>query len=522
MRILTRYLLREHLAPFVFALSAMTGLLLLNQVARQFPNLIGKGLPWHVIASVFGLSMPFILAMTLPMAVLMAVLQAFGRLASDSEITALKASGVHLVRLVRPVLVSAAVVGLVEFAFLDQILPRANHRLKNLIIDISRKKPTFQIAEQSVNELIPGQLFLRAGRVDQGASRMRDVVIYDLAAANRRRTVYADSGYLRLDEGGNDLHLTLFDGYIHDYDRTDKRSFRRIFFRADVIRVQGVSNQLQLTGENDMRGDREMTLCQMEARVAHELGDADAARRERRRLIARDALMLVGAPWAVDSMTVVADGPAARRTLTSLYCRGLRAIRHGVGPAELQADTVRQRRGIGRAAQVSRALLDSGRTAPPSIGTARAPAAAVVADVEGQQLRGQLRTADARQRSAVQRAVAFQVEIHKKYSLAVSCLVFVLIGAPVALRFPRGGVGLVIGASVAIFGIYYIGLIGGETLADALIVSPFAGMWAPNIVLGTVGLTLFLRLGRERATQRGGAWPEAFERWRARRRQRRA
>src|SRR5213079_2133295 len=76
-KIISRYLLREHVSPFAFALGALTGLLLLNQVARRFGDLIGKGLPWTAIASVFGLSIPFILAMTVPMACLVAVLQAF-------------------------------------------------------------------------------------------------------------------------------------------------------------------------------------------------------------------------------------------------------------------------------------------------------------------------------------------------------------------------------------------------------------------------------------------------------------
>ena len=60
----------------------------------------------------------------------------------------------------------------------------------------------------------------------------------------------------------------------------------------------------------------------------------------------------------------------------------------------------------------------------------------------------------------------YDVEIHKKFALAVACIVFVLLGAPIALRFPRGGVGVVIGVSLAVFGLYYVGLIAGETLAD--------------------------------------------------------
>src|SRR5438046_10616313 len=95
-RILSRYLLRQHLAPLGFALAAFTLLMLLRQVAQQFGNLVGKGLPWSVILEVFLLSVPFIIAMTLPMAVLVAVLYAFSQLAGAPEVRATQASGVRL------------------------------------------------------------------------------------------------------------------------------------------------------------------------------------------------------------------------------------------------------------------------------------------------------------------------------------------------------------------------------------------------------------------------------------------
>ena len=98
MRILTRYLLRAHFGPFIFSLSVLTGLLLINTVARRFQDLAGKGLPLSIITEVFVLSIPYTLALTLPMSVLVAVLYVFSQLTADNEITALKASGVSLVR----------------------------------------------------------------------------------------------------------------------------------------------------------------------------------------------------------------------------------------------------------------------------------------------------------------------------------------------------------------------------------------------------------------------------------------
>ncbi len=502
MKILSRYLLKEHVGPFSFALGALTGLLLLNQVARRFGDLIGKGLSWGVIASVFGLSVPFILAMTVPMACLVAVLQAFTRLGQDAEVTALKASGINLGRMMRPVLLAFGVVALAEFAFVDQVLPRSNHQLKNLLIDIERKKPTFVLREQAVNEVVPGQLFLRAGRIDQATDRMRDVVIYDLANPLRRRTIYADSGYMRLNDERTDLYLTLFDGHIHDYDRTQAETFRRIFYRTDLIRVGNVSNQLERNSESDIRSDREMSLCEMEAAVRVELHNQEALRVERQRALERDALALVGVVQPRGDTTRTPP----RRTLTAVYCGLLKHLGAGLVPSAKAEEPIAQSPQAAPAQAVP-AQATSPQPAPRA-------AVRVAPDPLGVSLRAVLTSIEAQRRATDARAASFMVEIHKKYSLAVSCVVFVLIGAPIALRFPRGGIGLVIGASVVIFGFYYIGLIGGESLADRGVITPFWSMWGPNFVMTVIGTLLFMRLGYEQATARGG-W---FGEWRARRR----
>ena len=105
----------------------------------------------------------------------------------------------------------------------------------------------------------------------------------------------------------------------------------------------------------------------------------------------------------------------------------------------------------------------------------------------------------------------FDVEIQKKFALSVACIVFVLIGAPIALRFPRGGVGLVIGVSLVVFAIYYVGLIAGESLANRDLLSPFWAMWGANIIMTLVGVVMMIRMGREGATSRGGDLTEFLE-----------
>jgi lipopolysaccharide export system permease protein len=118
---------------------------------------------------------------------------------------------------------------------------------------------------------------------------------------------------------------------------------------------------------------------------------------------------------------------------------------------------------------------------------------------------------DDRVDGARRRAAVYLVEIHKKLAIAVACFVFALLGVPVALRFPRGGAGLVIGTSVFVFAIYYVGLIGGEDLGDRLIVSPFLSMWGPNLLFGALGLAGLWVMRRASPTARGGDWSDLKE-----------
>ena len=209
MKIISKYVLREHVGPLTFALTALTSLMLLNFISRQFGELVGKGLPWSVIGEFFLLSIPFTVALTVPMSVLVAVLYAFSRLAAENEVTALKASGVSPWRMVAPAIAGGLVWSIGLLAFNDQVLPRANHRLKVLQDDISQTKPTFLLKEQVINTIAEGKLYLKAGRIDQseGSGRMSEVVIYDLSNPMRRKTIYANSGRMTLT--GADLNLDL-------------------------------------------------------------------------------------------------------------------------------------------------------------------------------------------------------------------------------------------------------------------------------------------------------------------------
>jgi lipopolysaccharide export system permease protein len=314
MRILSKYLLKQHLVPFVFAVSALTAFQLLNQIARQFGNLVGKGLPWSVIAEVFVLSIPFIVTTTLSMAVLMAVLYAVGRLTADHEIVAMRAGGISMGRLIVPLLAAASLVAVLSFLFSDQVLPRSNHRLRTLMTDIGRKKPTFSLKEQVINEVQRNRFYLRAARINQSTFALRDVTIYDLGDQLRKRIIYADSGYMALSPDQETLYLTLYDGVTHEVDRTDPHSFQQIEFRKDVIRVSGVGNVLTRTTQDNFKGDREMGVCEMESVIR--TADHEAIQYRARERGAR-----LNAVRALVGLAPITPDTAAPTRDYSPYCR---------------------------------------------------------------------------------------------------------------------------------------------------------------------------------------------------------
>ena len=99
---------------------------------------------------------------------------------------------------------------------------------------------------------------------------------------------------------------------------------------------------------------------------------------------------------------------------------------------------------------------------------------------------------------------SYGVEIHKKFALAVACFVFVLLGAPIALRFPRGGVGLTIGVSLFVFALYYVCLIAGESIAKRGLMPAVVSMWMANVIFSLAALWMLLKMGQEGTTARGG------------------
>jgi lipopolysaccharide export system permease protein len=544
-KILHRYVLKEHVGPLTFALTALTSILLLQYIGKHFGELVGKGLPTLVIAEFFGLSIPLTVALTLPMAVLVATLYAFSRLAAENEITAIKASGVSVVSVLKPVLWAALGVTAVMIVFNDQVLPRSNHKLAVLQRDIAQKKPTFGLREQVINEVSPGKFYLRAGHLDEATNLMREVTIYDMADPTRRRTIYADSGNMRMSKGMTDLELTLYNGNMQDVPTANPDELQRLYFNVDQVRVRGVGNQFQKTTADAYKSDREMTVCEMQeaqnrARVDHEVARMEfdktlALLKRSKTMVSKDVLDAnTSAPWDIGLGRLYCNGIAlAAKGLAKLAPKQAKAQGVSTSLAKPQGvPTITKQQGISKipkqqgsgkagirtrprvssttqsasstptavlpipVAQVRTSSSTPTQTPQPNT-TAKAPPpnAADLAQIEALRIRLQ---------DSSQLMNSYGVEIHKKFALAVACFVFVLLGAPIALRFPRGGVGLTIGVSLFVFALYYVCLIAGESIAKRGMMPAVVSMWMANVIFSLVALWMLSKMGQEGSTARGG------------------
>jgi lipopolysaccharide export system permease protein len=496
----------------LFAVTTLTSLLLLNFISKKFGDLVGKGLPWDVIVKFFVLSIPFVFAMTLPMAVLIATLYAFSRLGADSEVTALMSCGVGTRQLLTPVLSAGLVLSLLMIGFNDQVLPRANHQLSGLMSSIQQKKPTLALKPQMLNEVSRGKLFMWVSRLDTRHNSMSDVTIYDLSQGPSRRTIKADSGLLMFAANEKDLLLTLFDGFVEETHTNEPLKFQRTFFRTNILKVVDVANQLVINEEGGFKSDREMTVCEMQ----------DVIRKQR---FTRDSS--IRALGKMDSATARTFASRFGSRTGQWYCNAVARFL----PPVAQAQGAPQQQPPAKGAPPQPPPVQGAPPQPPAIQGAPPGATQNAGRIQprppgarraSQSIRTRAR-AGVRPNLPIQAEVAVQtidnaenvisrydVEIQKKFAISLACLIFALLGPPIALRFPRSGVGLTIGVSLAAFALYYVGLIAGESLADNGKVSPVVAMWAANAILGTIGITLALRMGRGGASARSGGWREFF------------
>src|SRR5262245_31968006 len=271
--------------------------------------MVNRGVSPLVVGQLFGLSLGYIVALSTPCAVLVAVLMTFGRLAQDNEITALRASGVHLGSVLAGPIAAAIVLAIGLTLFNNHVLPETNHAFANLLIDIGRMRPTVKLQEGVFITDFPGYDLL-VKSVNGRTNEMRGVTIYQLNPGGPPTTILAKRGFLSYTPDGRTAVLELKDGEIHDIP-TDEgesgsaRKYRRMEFKTHVINIANAGGILERTVRN-ARSDREMSTHDL-------LVERTTVQDQYRRSLAlhRDRLRLMGASPDVIAKIDPGTGAAA-------------------------------------------------------------------------------------------------------------------------------------------------------------------------------------------------------------------
>ncbi len=262
MAILYRYFVKEHIVPFFLALIVLTFILIMNRVFELVYNIVGKGLSPYIVLKVFVLSLPFIIALTVPMAVLVSVITVFGRMSQDFEIIALKSGGINLYKLILPVLFVIILLSMGMVYFNNHILPESNHTVKNLLIDINEKKPALKLREGIFTSPFKGyDIYIR--KIDQRESVLYDILIYESKKGIIEKVVISDSGKMETDQ--DLIVLTLLDGEIHEIDQKDLLHYRKLSFKKHVITFPIDEDFVEK--ERSYRSDRELSALAMRERI---------------------------------------------------------------------------------------------------------------------------------------------------------------------------------------------------------------------------------------------------------------
>jgi lipopolysaccharide export system permease protein len=210
-KIVDRYLLRELIVPFVLGLTIFTSILLIVRILKLVEMVVNRGVPLLQVVKLFSFILPGFFEVTVPMALLLAVLVAFGRLSSDSEIIALRASGIGLYRLVRPIAGFAIVVFFVTLGLSIYARPWGNSLLRSGIYEMVKARASAGIKPRVFNDEFSG-LVIYVDQIDPPGNHLFGILISDTRDPRMRSTVYAQSGSVFTREESQTLTLRLFNG----------------------------------------------------------------------------------------------------------------------------------------------------------------------------------------------------------------------------------------------------------------------------------------------------------------------
>lgn len=261
MKLLRTYVLREHLGPFLVTLSGLTAALLVGNIIKFAELVIAKGVSVFDILRLLIYLIPSLLSFTIPMACLVSMVMAFGRLSSDYELIAMRASGVAPTRLVIPMLTVALLLSGGVLVLNDRVSPAAHLAFRKQLKSIGVKRPTAYLeAGTFIKEFTPYIIF-----VYQVEGRMlSDVRIYEPKTHGPTRTIVASRGEFEPSADGRSVQLKLFDGTVDEWNPKRPGSLYKVSFGTYTMALSS-SAEAKRVGKKL----KEMTFRELRAERQH-------------------------------------------------------------------------------------------------------------------------------------------------------------------------------------------------------------------------------------------------------------
>lgn len=431
---------------------------------KYIDDLIGKGLELSVLFELMFYVSATIIPLALPLAVLFSSIMTYGNLAEHNELTALKAAGLSLLKVMRPMFFFVLLLSVGALYFTNYLLPVANYKWRTIIYDIQAKKPTFGITEGIFYNDIDGYS-IRVDEKDDATGELEGVLIYQNSDLGFGKTIKAESGAMLKSE--NDRYLLLKLNYGSMYEKLppsqmqeDRYPFQKTFFDEAIIKFDLSGFQMQESNEDLFKRDFEMlNFIQLDETIdsLHYLYDKS-------RMDFSNALK--------QKMTIFNDALIVSDSLKSdsLYTQMMAEFE--------EVDTI--------------IALDD-------IKMMEMEAALVIAqgEIRGRKdmLLGQMNY----QKAQLFTITSFITALHQKFTLSVAIIVLFFIGAPLGAIIKKGGLGAPLVFATLFFLLYYILTIMGQNMVESGVIPPWKGMWMSTVLLTPLGLFLTWKAANDSA-----------------------
>lgn len=264
MRILDRYIIRETLGPFVIALLVFTFILLIPYIVELAESMIAKGVPWPMLLQAMATLVPQALGVTIPMALLISLLVALGRLSGDREIVVMMACGVSPYRLLRPVMILGLATWAVTSWVMLEAIPTANQRFRELSVKIAQDRAEQEVRPRVFFEDFPNMVLYVRNATGAGAG-WEGVLAADTRNPAQPELFVAAKGRMLVDREKQTIQMLLEDGTKHRTSQTDPTFYEVSRFKSTLVTLNPES-VFPRTGPAP--GDREMSVAQLRERIA--------------------------------------------------------------------------------------------------------------------------------------------------------------------------------------------------------------------------------------------------------------